>query len=210
MYTEMYTPPPRVPPPLGLFLAYINDLPDSLKNRARLFADDTIVYLTITSESDAQTLQDDLLKLEQWESDWSMEFNPDKCEVIRVTKKQKPIIFPYKLHNIELKATENAKYLGITISEEFSWKPHIENMASKAFNTLKFIKRNVQTNNQKIKETAYNTYVRPQLEYCAPVWHPWQEKLTYKVDRVQRAAARCCLNDYNFTSSVTEMLKILN
>ena len=68
-----------------------------------------------TSESDAQTLQDDLLKLEQWESDWSMEFNPDKCEVIRVTKKQKPIIFPYKLHNIELKATENAKYLGITI-----------------------------------------------------------------------------------------------
>ena len=166
--------------------------------------------LTITSESDAQTLQDDLLKLEQWESDWSMEFNPNKCEVIRVTKKQKPIIFPYKLHNIELKATENAKYLGITINEEFSWKPHIENMASKAFNTLKFIKRNVQTNNQKIKETAYNTYVRPQLEYCAPVWHPWQEKLTYKVDRVQRAAARYCLNDYNYTSSVTEMLKILN
>ena len=92
-----------------LFLAYINDLPDSLKSTARLFADDTIVYLTITSESDAQTLQDDLLKLEQWESGWSMEFNPDKCEVIRVTKKQKPIIFPNKLHNIELKATENAK-----------------------------------------------------------------------------------------------------
>ena len=61
-----------------LFLAHINDLPDSLKSRARLFADDTIVYLTITSESDAQTLQDDLLKLEQWESDWSMEFNPEK------------------------------------------------------------------------------------------------------------------------------------
>ena len=70
-----------------LFLAYINDLPDSLKSRARLFADGTVVFLTITSESDAQTLQDDLLKLEQWESAWSMEFNLDKCEVIRVTKK---------------------------------------------------------------------------------------------------------------------------
>ena len=83
-------------------------------------------------------------------------------------------------------------------------------MASKAFNTLKFIKRNVQTNNQKIKETAFNTYVRPQLEYCNSIWHPWQEKLTYKVDRVQRAAARYFLNDYDFTSSVTEMLKVLN
>ena len=55
-----------------LFLAYITDLPDSLKSRDRLFAplfaDYTIVYFTITSESDAQTLQDDLL-LEQWESE---------------------------------------------------------------------------------------------------------------------------------------------
>ena len=98
-----------------LFLAYINDLPDSLKSKDRLFADDTVVYLTINSQSDAQTLQDDLLKLEQWESNWSMEFNPDKCEVINVTKKKDPIIFPYKLYNSELKSTENAKYLGVTI-----------------------------------------------------------------------------------------------
>ena len=133
------------------FLAYI--WPDSLKSRARLFADDTIVYLTINSQSDAQTLQDDLLKLEQWESDWSMELI-HKCEVIHVTKKKSPIIFPYKLHNAELKSTENAKYLGVTISNDFKWKPHNENLTSKSYNTLKFIKRNVQTNNLKIKETA--------------------------------------------------------
>ena len=46
--------------------------------------------------------------------------------------------------------------------------------------------------------------------HCAPIWHPWQDKLSYKVERVQRAAARYVLNDYNFTSSVTDMLKILN
>ena len=89
------------------FLAYINDLPDSLKNKVRLFADDTIVYLT----SDPETLQIDLHKYEQWESNWSMEFNPDKCVVIRVTKKKNSIIFPYKIHNIELKSAENAKYI---------------------------------------------------------------------------------------------------
>ena len=103
-----------------LFLAYIYNLPDSLKSKARLFADDTIVYLTINSQSDAQTLQDDLLKLEQWESDWSMEFNPDKCKVIHVSKQKTPLIFLYKLHNTELKSTENAKYLGITISNYFN------------------------------------------------------------------------------------------
>ena len=193
-----------------LFLAYINDLPDSLKSRARLFADDTIVYLTINSKSDSETLQSDLHKLEEWESTWSMEFNPDKCEVIRISNKHKPIMYPYKLHGIELKSTETAKYLGVTIRKDLNWKTHIENISNKASNTLKFIKRNIQTNNQKLKETAYNTYVRPQLEYCAPVWHPWHETFSYKIERVQRAAARYVLNDYSSTSSVTEMLHILN
>ena len=115
-----------------LFLAYINDLPICCKSRARLFADDTIVYLTINSESDSEVLQSDLHKLEEWESTWSMEFSPDKCEVIRMSNKRKPIMYPYKLHGTELKSAETAKYLGVTISKDLNWKSHIENASAKA------------------------------------------------------------------------------
>ena len=80
---------------------------------------------------------------------------------------------------------------------------------AKAKNTLRFIKRNVKSKNTKVREAAYTTYVRPQLEYCAMVWHPWQSYLTYKVEGVQRAAARYVLRDYNFSSSVTQMLLTL-
>ena len=45
--------------------------------------------------------------------------------------------------------TENAKYLSITISQDLSWKTHVENISSKANNTLKFLKRNIQTQNKK-------------------------------------------------------------
>ena len=55
-------------------------------------------------------------------------------------------------------------HLRVTISDDFSWKKHITNITAKASNTLRFIKRNVKTNNKKIKETAYQTYVHQQLE----------------------------------------------
>jgi hypothetical protein len=58
-----------------LFLIYINDIPDTLKSNVRLFADDTIVYLTISAWTDCHTLQSDLHKLEKWEEEWLMSFN---------------------------------------------------------------------------------------------------------------------------------------
>lgn len=193
-----------------LFLAYINDLPNSIQSRARLFADDTIVYLTVKSKSSAESLQQDLHSLESWEREWSMEFNPDKCEVLRIHKKRTPIIYPYMLHNTQLRSTDQSKYLGVTINNNLSWAPHICNITSKAKNTLRFIKRNIKTDNKQVKEIAYKTYVRPQVEYCSTVWHPWQKYLTYKLEMIQRSAARYILNDYNYTSSVSKMIADLN
>jgi hypothetical protein len=37
------------------------------------------------------------------------------------------------------------------------------------------------------------TYVRPQVEYCSIVWHPWRKYLIYKIEQVQRSAARYIL-----------------
>ena len=68
-----------------LFLIYINDLPDKTKSKVRLFADDTAIYLAVSSLEDAQILQQDLDHLHLWELDWDMEFNPSKCVVIHMS-----------------------------------------------------------------------------------------------------------------------------
>ena len=46
-----------------LFLANINDLPEQVKSRVRLFADDTALYLAISSTTEGEILQTDLASL---------------------------------------------------------------------------------------------------------------------------------------------------
>ena len=114
------------------------------------------MYLTVKTLTDANILQNDLHALEQWEQDWSVEFNSDKCEVLRITRKRNPVIFPYKLHNKELNVTNAAKYLGVTISisKDLNWTHNINNITGKARNTLRFIKRNIKTSNKKVKRNG--------------------------------------------------------
>ena len=86
--------------------------------------------------SDCQTLQSDLTILESWENEWLMAFNPEKCGVIRITKKKKKtVLFDYKRHGITLQLTKNAKYLGILISDDFAWRKHINQMTTKSNNS---------------------------------------------------------------------------
>ncbi|KAI8517018.1 phosphoinositide-3-kinase, regulatory subunit 4 [Branchiostoma belcheri] len=60
-----------------------------------------------------------------------------------------------------------------------------------------------------IKATCYKALVRPHLEYSATVWDPYTTKGIQAVEAVQRRAARVTLNDYQRTSSVTQMLNNL-
>ena len=80
----------------SLFLFYINDMPQGLSSTVGLFADDTIVYLTISSDTDAQTVQSDLDKLGIWEQNWKMENGVPSREMQRINNQQesKPCEIP--------------------------------------------------------------------------------------------------------------------
>ena len=190
-----------------LFLAFINDLPLYVTHSTvRLFADDTMLYLAISSTDDCQKLQSDLSKLEIWEQHWLMNFHPAKCQVIKFTKKRSKIDFDYILHGQILEEVESAKYLGVTFSNNFSFSKHIDTITAKANKSLGFIKRNIKVPNPQVKAHAFQTLVRPSLEYCSSVWHPDTDTLTNQIEMVQHRAARWVTKSYSRHSSIHAIL----
>ena len=86
-----------------------------------------------------------------------------------------PIQTRYILHSTVLESVPSAKYLGITISDNLSWTPHIDSVSKEANQTLGFLKRNTKVHNKDLESTAYTTSVRPQLEYASTVLHLYTE-----------------------------------
>ena len=100
--------------------------------------------------------------LQSWENDWQMSFNPNKCEVIHITTKRKPIPNNYSIHGTVLNTTDHVRYIGVTISSNLSWKKtHINNITKKANSTMSYIRRSIWSSTSSAKSNAYKTYVRP-------------------------------------------------
>ena len=193
------------------FLVYINDLPESIQSDShiRLFADDCLIYRTIKSAEDASLLQNDLNNAQQWERDWMMEFHPEKCSVIHVTKRRNPINCVYTIHGKPLSAVPSAKYLGVEFTNKLSWNNHIDTTANKCLRSIGFLRRNLGNCSPDIKSRCYKTLVRPIAEYASCVWDPSTKKGITKVESIQRSAARYVKGDYSRKNSVSTMLSNL-
>ena len=176
-----------------LFLVYINDLPEKLASKTRMFADDTAVYATIATTNDQARLQQDLKELENWEAKWDMVFHPDKCALLPVTRKERTVT-SYQLHGHTLMTVKSAKYLGLTIQANMEWNEHIDNITRRAGQALGFLRRNLKIASTKLREKAYMVYVRPLLEYACSVWDPYLKCHTDSIEAIQRRAARFVLN----------------
>ena len=193
-----------------LFLVFINDLPKCAKHSTpRLFADDCALYRRVSTDRDAALLQDDLESLQKWERTWMMQFHPSKCQVIRITKKRHPIIFPYQVHGTTLEVVSSAKYLGLHVDSHLNFNQHVDVITKKANSTRAFLQRNFSNSNRKIKEATYKTYVRPITEYAASVWDPHTQRNIRKVEQVQRNSARFVTSTFDRRASVTDLMNRL-
>ena len=71
----------------------------------------------MVEDSDCDNFQDDLNKVEIWQHEWKMQFDPSKCNTsaFQINK----YIYPqqtYLLYGSKLEQVDSASYLGITFN----------------------------------------------------------------------------------------------
>lgn len=87
-------------------------------------AEDCLLYRKVNFISDAEQLRLDLKSLEKWKPEWKIEFHLQKCTVIPVSRKQRPINNKYLLHEHTLRSVSSGKYQGVILN----WTEHICNI----------------------------------------------------------------------------------
>ena len=139
-----------------------------------------------------------------------MKFNPSKCHVLRISRKQNPVESNYVLMGKVLDSVTHHPYLGVELSRKLDWSQHVNSKVTKANRSLGFLRRNPSRCPERVKEAAYKPLCGP-VEYVSSVWNPHRRKHVKEIKGVQKRAARFVKHCYTREpGTVTNLLSELN
>ena len=110
---------------LLLFTIFINDLPDHVRNKCKLYADDCKLIGIIRESEDTISIQQDINELQNWAKIWQMSFNYEKCKIMHFGRKNTENEYTMDLgenlipHKIEKTLVE--RDLRILLSSDLKW-----------------------------------------------------------------------------------------
>ena len=151
-------------------MIYIKDLPDGLSSNAKLFADDTSIFL---AEHDINTstieLHSDLKKIYEWAFQWKMTFNPDRSkqtqEIIFSRKLKKATHPPLLFSNNNVSQVNSQTHLGAILDVKLTFEEHLKNVFNKINKTIGLLKKFSNLLPRQDLVTIYKAFIRPHLDY---------------------------------------------
>ena len=109
------------------------------------------------------------------------------------------LLSPLFLGGSQLEQVKSFKYLGIIITSNLSWSPHIQSVHSKAHQTIGIIYRNFYKHSSPhTLLTLYHSLVIPYFSYCSSVWDtPVSSTNAEILKKTQHFALKMCSHKWD-------------
>ena len=138
-----------------LFILFINDLLSSTSSSIFSFADDTYLSSSFSSNpqylaysnispycnTSASLLTNDLIHVDKRGNDNLVKFNQEKTTQVVISRKHHQDFHPVFMNGRKLDISSSFTQLGLSVSSNLTWKPHINSIAKHASQKLGFLSR---------------------------------------------------------------------
>ena len=140
------------------------------------YEDDTTIYAVILTPLSLPqvmvSLNRDLVAIHAWCLKWHIRLSPKKAEsmVISRTRTSAPGYGDLTLGSAEIGEVRCLRILEVTFNYKFTFETHLRVAVSKAARILSVVRRAGNLFDYvRVLKSYFNSYVLPNLEYCAPV-----------------------------------------
>ena len=164
-----------------LFLVHVNFIPNYIRNRCKIFADDLKLYLKIraltiaTLAVDITSCQRDIDMVAAVAESWGLFFNIHKCFGLRFHRRlvdwdELGALDRYYIKGSEIQMVSSHKDLGVFIDTSLRFHIHIRSIASKASGMVSNYLKSTLCRSRKFMLSILKTHIRPLMEFCSSVW----------------------------------------
>ena len=195
-----------------LFILYIHSLSDILlspSSKLILYADDIPYSRVCNSPSDISLIQSDVNRISTW---ISSHYLTSKTKYMFLSFKSSSFFSTFSslyLNGSLLELDSSFKYLGVLLSTNLSWSPHILSICRKSKQLIGILYRLFYCHSSPSSLfKLYSTLVCPQLEYCSFVWDPSSSASISKLEDVQFFALKLCSK--NWSTNYSSLLQFFN
>lgn len=181
-----------------LFNLYLADIPKHDRIKILQFADDIVLYFVHKRPDFCRTIFNRYLNdLFRYYSNWKLRLNSNKSELLHIVGsgsdisghlKTKLKFLEFKIANCVIKRKTQIKYLGVIFSFNYQFNRHIDNIVRKAniaFHNLRHLicSRFISS---KYKRALYVQYIRPIIQYGAPIWLNNTTTSSHQIERLRK------------------------
>ena len=191
-----------------LFCLVIDSLtPACSKTKILKYADDVVFlhFLRTPSEDDLHLEWNSLLK---WSSDVSLPINFEKCKVMDFVTKKNLVLSPVPVSPGKyVKSVTSISFLGVTLSHDFRWNTHFDNILAKVMKRI-FMIRNLRRSNCPVNLLwkVYECLLRSIFMYASPSFCNAPAYLFNKLLAFERRVCRIVNIVPNSRPSVTSLI----